>query len=708
MALDIIAWHDRDTAGHKQLTDAAAAKGYRTLSLCLYGDRSAPRYAAVMIKRPVVQAEEQYFGLTTSQFQAKFNEMAAKGWGPYLVAATGPAADPLLAVSFMPMQPTPLTRYGITAADMDKLNDDQMLAGGMLRSAAAYGTPDNIRYVAVWHPNPTRISWNCDALQDNPATAQQRFDAVTAAGGRPVLLALVPGGGLLESFVDTTLGPWVARVNLTSQQYQDEVTKNMAQGLAPVCVSAQGAGSAARFGAIFCGREDVNQRTFRAVGPSTVPGIDQAMQTYMQAHNLRNASLAITKGTRLVYAKGYTWAEADYPTVQPTTLFRQASVCKTLAALALYQLLEQHPSITLDTTVQSILGLTTPAGAPPPDARFGKVTLRHLLESTSALDRGGLWQDVATANAFGGLSKLPISPQQLACYVASLNLEGTDTPGDTHNVKYNNTAYFLLSQVIAKLRGAASFEAALAPLLKPLGITRIRQSVSLVAAQAPDEARYQLRYLKGGQHAFGVGASVRTPSRPLVPQQYGTWSSENHDGAGGLSAAATDLARIVALFSAGAANPVLKPDTLNQLLANAANCTATYSGPDKHGFHGFDWVNVVDKTKNAYTGAKGGYLPASQNGFDFTTGGLGFVICIGSNQAEGVTADWENGGVRPVAEKQDWGTTDLFPQFGMAPLVPTTKQASLELNLPPAPKLNLAATIQLQANATPPLVAAGV
>ena len=41
---------------------------------------------------------------------------------------------------------------------------------------------------------------------------------------------------------------------------------------------------------------------------------------------MRGASPATTYGIRLVYAKGYTWAEPGYPRTQPETLFRIASV----------------------------------------------------------------------------------------------------------------------------------------------------------------------------------------------------------------------------------------------------------------------------------------------------------------------------------------------------------------------------------------------
>ena len=61
----------------------------------------------------------------------------------------------------------------------------------------------------------------------------------------------------------------------------------------------------------------------------------------MKATPVRHASLAIVKGKKLVYTRGYTWAEPDWPVVQPTSRFRIASVSKSIMALAIYQLIEE-------------------------------------------------------------------------------------------------------------------------------------------------------------------------------------------------------------------------------------------------------------------------------------------------------------------------------------------------------------------------------
>jgi CubicO group peptidase (beta-lactamase class C family) len=114
------------------------------------------------------------------------------------------------------------------------------------------------------------------------------------------------------------------------------------------------------------------------VGVGNAPAVDQVMLDTLQASNVRGASLAVTRNTRLVFAKGYTWAEPGYPVVLPTTVFRIASVSKTFAGVAAHQLIDAG-RLRLTDTVQSILGLTTPSGGLPPDPGFASITVEDLL-----------------------------------------------------------------------------------------------------------------------------------------------------------------------------------------------------------------------------------------------------------------------------------------------------------------------------------------
>jgi hypothetical protein len=243
MAIDFNAWHDRTAVNHKQMLDHYGAQGYRTISLSVYGERTAPLYAAVAVRRPVVMAQRHFAGLTNAGFQQTFDEQAAQGWGPMIVTATGPAATPLVAAVFTPMKPVPYTRLGITAAELRELNAQAVRQGTILQSVDAYGTPIDTRYVAVWHPNATGEAW------------LSGVDVTTPAGWRPLHLAINPSMTVLKVIGNSTIGPLVLRVNMTSAGYQVEFDRLLAQGMAPLRVAAQGTGAAARFAAIFATRE---------------------------------------------------------------------------------------------------------------------------------------------------------------------------------------------------------------------------------------------------------------------------------------------------------------------------------------------------------------------------------------------------------------------------------------------------------------------
>lgn len=232
----------------------------------------------------------------------------------------------------------------------------------------------------------------------------------------------------------------------------------------------------------------------------------------------------------------------------------------------------------------------------------------------------------------------------------------------------------MLSQVIAQQRNASSFEAAIAPtLLQPLGITRVRESRTLVVTQAPDEARYHSSPLQ-------TANSVMSPDQPMVSLGYGDTNLENGDGTGGLSAAVTDVARVLAALSLREGNPILDDGTLLMLLNNSS----------ANGGHGFDWVQAVN---GIYRGVKGGLLSTSINGIYFITGGLSYVICWNGLTPKG--EEWypifnsmlcaaEN-----VVKRRAWDGIDLFPQYGMASLRPKIviiPTAQMKLRLRALPK----------------------
>jgi CubicO group peptidase (beta-lactamase class C family) len=665
MALDILAWHDRTTPDHQTQMNNARAAGYSTLSMCLYGAANDPRYAVSMVKRATQTAEQMFLGMTFAGFQTKFDQMAAQGWGPLLVTATGPTNSAVFSAIFI-HQPPPLTRHGLTEADLRTMNAAQMTAGNILRWADAYGDAGNQRYIAIWVPNTENRAWNCDSTNDASATMQQRFDALVTGGARPVVVATTPELKNLIAYDDSTQQQWQLWDGMTSADYQTKFNTLYPQGLRPIRVSAKGTGSNARFGVLFSVKEDADSPTFRVNGPSgsaAVAAIDQAMHDMMTKNFLHGASLAVVVGTRLVYARGYTIGSSSYPDVQPTTFFRQASVSKSFVAAAIYQMIDEKLGLpgggtfTLNTLLKDVLpGLANG----PVMATWNQVTMRHLLEMTSGITSNVMGEDLSVATVLAGIPVLPVSTLQVGQWLYRQKI--VTTPGDPKQAIYSNAGYMLLGMVVAALRGAPDFVTAIQnTLLKKLQITRVRSAVTVASKQAGDEARYHPRPLT-------TTSSMMVTGQPLCLWGYGENNLENCEGGGGLSAAATDVARLVAALSVTTNNPMMSTATLRTWLQNAATATSTLTGPDPneaHGYHGFDSVAVVDATNHIFSGEKGGLLDTSQNGFQFVTGGVSTVLCW--NGQTPVDNSWF-----PIYKTltdaigaQSWGSIDLFPTFGM-------------------------------------------
>ncbi len=659
---NVVAWHDRIPDQHAKLFNEWSAKNFRPLSLSLYGAPVLPLFAAVMVKRKVV-IDAKHVGPVSEAKLQKAIDGLPKGWGPSIITATGPSASAVFAGVFTPMASSPRNRLNMTGKQFTDECDKQQTKGNILVWADVFGTPSNKRYAGIWGPNSSKWAWSCDPVDDSGDELQARFEALRSAWERPAHIAVSPSGSILELFVDSTVGPWFSEVGMSEADFKQASQKEASEGRQPVRISGQITKSGPTFAAIFASREETDARVFRTNGPVTVSAIDDKIEAYMKAQNLKGAALAITAGMQLVYAKGYTWAEPTYPDVLPTTLFRQASISKTFTAIAIWRLMQLKPKeLSFKTPMQSILKLKQFNGSAPADSRYAGIRVQHLLESTSGLDQNTVWDFEEVAKAAG--SKLPATQEEMARFSTAFMLSAD--PGDTTNVNYGSYDYFLLSQIVAKLAGTATFEAALKKLvLTPLACKRTRSSISLVGKQAADEARYQLSLFEPskGLVPLQISPSVKTPAQPIVPTQYGSWDMELFDGAAGLSSAVVDVARLAAMFSVRSGNPVLRADTIDQLFEAAAIATKKYTGPDAHGYHGFDWALIDDLDTHVYQAEKGGSLSGLSTVISFTTGEFGYVIAQNGTNIEDVALNWRD--VEPIAEKQPWLGKDLFPHYGM-------------------------------------------
>jgi CubicO group peptidase (beta-lactamase class C family) len=663
------AWHGATRARHDDEVATYTARGFRIISLSLHGTGSAHRYSGVMVDPALfIEAEipvpqRHFSSLTAAQFQQTFDAQAAEGYGPSLLSATGPSHDPRFAVVFEPAQPIPRTRFGLRSGPADDpttyegLNARAGEEGLVLRWAASYGGPGDERFAAIWSPNTRRTVWNADGVLESASEHETRSAAQLSGWARPAFVTH-NGARYLSLFVHDDIGPWVARHDLTSSAYQSEVDSWVSKGYVPTCVQGSGSGVQTRYSAIFVKRMEPVPDRFTATGPVAHADIDDLVYQAMRDSPVWNASLAIVHRDRLVYTRGYSWGEPDWPVVQPTTRFRIASVSKTIGALGIYQLLESG-ALTLDTRVQDVLGLTTPSGAPPTDPRFASITVRHLLEHTSGITPQAMWRDLDAQAAFEQAYPhqawpLPITPSMTDAFIASRVL--VSDPGATQ--LYNNTGYYLLGRVLAKIAGRdTAFEALRERLFDLLDMARSRPSPTDLATMPADEARYRaqdLRLVRSSIHA----------DRRLVPVEYGNNNLAKTGTAGGLSMAAVDLGRIAAVLMAGRDVPGIQRATIDQMMSAGIATQAAFGGRAGHG-----WDGTAVRSGGRYYAQKGGSLSTSGNVLQID-GDWGYALCWAgkATAANALLGGYPNNAIMMnVAKSVSW-TRDLFPDFGMAPL----------------------------------------
>jgi CubicO group peptidase (beta-lactamase class C family) len=647
---EFIAYHDVSGDEHQRQFNDLYPRGFRIISLSVYGDRANSRYAVVWVRRSGPRWSAVH-GVDFAGFQNAFNEWAGRGFKPKIIAASGQPDNPVFAAVFEETTGSiPFTRHGLTHGSVsDTGTIEHWLAEARTQNwlpttLAIYGTTDDRRYAIVLEPNEDQIAWGIGHLdQTGPdptgpdqtgSDYQATFDALVPAWNRPAYVAVSPAGRYLSLFRDDQIGPWIARHDMTSDGYQAEFNRWVAAGFYPINVQAGGSGAGTRFAAIFVQSETSLPRSFTLTGPNTSALVDDVIMTFMRRHVVRQAALAIVQDRRLVYAKGFTFAEPGHPVTQPTTHFRVASCSKVLTSIVIHQLI-QEGRLGLTDKVQDILQLRTPSGAPPQDPRFADITIENLLAMRGWLQRVEE-EDVATA--FN--QPLPVSDLQIARVLATEQLR--NPPGAPGEGFDGNPDFLLLGLVAETLYGIPMLDIVRQRIGIPLGAPRIRLGVAPLNRQPDDEARYYDVLLQTTQ-------SDVEPLRPLIPFQYGEFDYKAWAAAGGFSVAAVDFAKVLAALNTSI---LLNDGTRRSMLVNA-----------------YGWDFSLETSGGAIHTVKGGYLEGLQSTVNFTQGGLAYVLFWNRSSLPN-DAGWypEFPLLLDAIDRTSWPTDDLFSTFGIPSL----------------------------------------
>src|SRR6266852_8372904 len=75
--------------------------------------------------------------------------------------------------------------------------------------------------------------------------------------------------------------------------------------------------------------------------PNVSEAFDREVESFMQSRKVPGGALAVVKDRRLIYARGYGWADRDKELpARPDSLFRIASISKPITAVAVLKLVQ--------------------------------------------------------------------------------------------------------------------------------------------------------------------------------------------------------------------------------------------------------------------------------------------------------------------------------------------------------------------------------
>jgi len=374
---------------------------------------------------------------------------------------------------------------------------------------------------------------------------------------------------------------------------------------------------------------------------AVLKSLDTAVATVVARHGIPGAALTIAKDGKLVFARGYGWANlAAEEQVQPDTRFGMASLSKTLTAIAALKLIEQG-KLSLDDRAFKVLDhLKPPAGAKV-DARLYQITVRQLLNHSGGWDHQKSGDPVnwtTQVHLKKGARTPLVTAEQLIAYAMGVPLDfdpGTDS-------KYSNFGYIVLDEVIAKVSGQSYEKYVQDNVLAPMGIKGAALH-PLNGKYFPDEAR---RYLAG-------------TDTELPP-----WQQKYSDAAGGWTASAVDLVRFLTALDGSRGKPFLEEKTFKLMIEPPPKPLK----PRDNGTHvGLGWDSVI-VTEKGYGYFKDGSWYGMRSFMKRLPNGVNWVLLFNASmQPDALDARLIADAVQEIRQTlermEKYPDIDLFKEF---------------------------------------------
>ena len=265
-------------------------------------------------------------------------------------------------------------------------------------------------------------------------------------------------------------------------------------------------------------------------------GLDRKIRSYLRKWHMKGASLAITRGDSLVYAKGYGWADAENGIeMSPRHILRMASVSKLITAAGI-MVLHDRGDLNIKDTVFGPSGILNDSifNSLIKDKNYHRITVEHLMRHQGGFRRDPLFSSRDVKHQL----RLDHAPVAEDFYKVVLNRRLKFAPGSWQS--YSNFGYLLLSEIIEKVSGLPYDEFIIREVLEPGGCYDMHIAGTYYEDRRDNEVRY---YTHEGDGKF---IEEYTDSGIMVERCYGGNNIPLLSGAGAWCGSPAEIARFVA------------------------------------------------------------------------------------------------------------------------------------------------------------------
>jgi CubicO group peptidase (beta-lactamase class C family) len=305
--------------------------------------------------------------------------------------------------------------------------------------------------------------------------------------------------------------------------------------------------------------------------------LDSIVGDFLHKNEVVGSSVAVAKGGRLVYAKGFGYADKESnDLVSPRSLFRIASVSKLITAVAIMKLVENE-KLGLNQKVFGPKGILNDSiYLNYKDKRVEEITVNQLLSHTAG------WNGKKSDPVFNLLyiaKVMDIAPPVKIPVVIefALTKDLDSSPGKEYS--YSNLGYCILGEIIKKVTGMEYEDYVQFAILHPLGIYDMHIGRSFYNERFPNEVKY---------YDFSNNTELWSfdGSEELVPTEYGGNNIELLGAAGGWIASAPELIKFIVAID-GFSNPpdILSKQSIDYMTSthDRSNRLIGWRGTDGHG-----------------------------------------------------------------------------------------------------------------------------